>query len=106
MIRLMNKRTYKGTGIYIGRGTPAGNPFVMQDGSDAERERVINKYKEGVHEHYQYHAAFRNMIDGLVMRELAGKDTVLICWCAPKPCHGDVIIEVVMEAVRLVREAD
>jgi Domain of unknown function (DUF4326) len=25
------------------------------------------------------------------LHELKGKD--LLCWCAPKPCHGDVLLE-------------
>jgi hypothetical protein len=24
------------------------------------------------------------------LHELRGKD--LVCWCAPKPCHGDVLL--------------
>lgn len=31
-------------------------------------------------------------------RELAGKD--LICYCAPKACHGDVLIEVANAELR------
>ncbi len=67
--------------MYIGRGSPWGNPFrIGQDGMT--REQVIERYREWV----------RN--GGLGTRstlELRGKD--LVCWCAPLPCHGDVLLE-------------
>lgn len=28
----------------------------------------------------------------LAKKELKGKD--LVCWCAPKLCHGDVLLEI------------
>ena len=44
MIRIVNKRNYKGPGIYIGRPSPLGNPFVI--GRDGDREEVIRKYRD------------------------------------------------------------
>jgi hypothetical protein len=29
--------------------------------------------------------------------ELAGKD--LVCWCAPLPCHGDVLLDMLQQYV-------
>jgi len=76
--------------VYIGRAVPEsgiagskwGNPFVMSDESDAARQRAI--------------AAYRNWIVGQpalmgTLEDLRGKR--LGCWCAPKPCHGDVLVE-------------
>lgn len=78
--------------VYIGRevpdhGRPAskwGNPFVMADESDAERQRAIDSYREWIAEQPELLAA---------LGELKGKR--LGCWCAPKPCHGDVLVELV-----------
>ena len=67
--------------VYIGRPSKWGNPFVM--GRGLSREFVIEKYREWLYER-----------PGLIedaKRELAGKD--LICYCAPKACHGDVLLE-------------
>jgi len=44
MIKIVNKRNYTGPGIYIGRPSPLGNPFVI--GRDGDREEVIRKYRE------------------------------------------------------------
>lgn len=30
-----------------------------------------------------------------IKAELKGKD--LVCWCAPKPCHADVLLEIANE---------
>lgn len=32
-----------------------------------------------------------NEYDHLIKKELKGKD--LVCWCAPLPCHADVLLE-------------
>ena len=68
--------------VYVGRGTPFGNPFVI--GKDGTREDVIRAYREWL----TYQPALRERM----RRELRGKH--LACWCAPEACHADVILEV------------
>jgi len=64
--------------VYIGRGSMWGNPFII--GYDGNREEVIKKY--------EFHlAANKEMLDKLP--ELKGKR--LGCYCAPLPCHGDIL---------------
>ncbi len=65
--------------IYIGRPSKWGNPFEI--GKDGDREEVIQKYCEWVMAQPDLMAA---------LPELCGK--VLGCWCAPKACHGDVLV--------------
>jgi hypothetical protein len=74
------KETYD---IYIGRGTPYGNPFVI--GKDGSRSEVIQKYREWILEQPELIEKIR--------KELKGK--TLGCWCKPKDCHGDIIIEII-----------
>ena len=73
--------------VYIGRfnrrrGRPIyprskwANPF-----KDGTREEVIEKYRE--------HLRTSGLINQI--EELRGKR--LGCWCAPAPCHGEVLIE-------------
>lgn len=70
--------------VYIGRGSPFGNPFII--GKDGTREEVIEKYKS----YFLY--KIRNDIEFKIrLRELKSK--VLGCHCKPKACHGDVIKE-------------
>lgn len=65
--------------VYIGRPSKWGNPFAMK--SEQDRAGVIEKYT----------AYLDRKIEAgeLDPTELAGK--VLGCWCAPRPCHGDVL---------------
>jgi len=92
MIRIVNKRNYTGLGIYIGRPSPLGNPFVI--GRDGDREEVIRKYRDfleiAIHNDERIKAEFERL------EELNKKgDVILICWCAPSKCHGDVIKEII-----------
>lgn len=75
--------------VYIGRPGPWGNPYVI--GRDGTREEVITQYE-----------AYLRGNQGLRARlpELRGK--VLGCWCAPQPCHGDVLARLANERRRLL----
>jgi len=81
MARVWNKRdpNCPKDAIYIGRPSKWGNPFKI--GKHGNREEVIKKYRDWL-TYFQ---------DDLPLSELRGKD--LVCWCAPKPCHGDVLLE-------------
>lgn len=70
--------------IYIGRPSKWGNPFTI--GKDGTRKEVIEKYREWI------------KIQSLDLRELKGK--TLGCWCAPLPCHGDVLKEIIEDTWR------
>ena len=62
-----------------------GNRFqIGKHGSRAEREEVIARYRAWLAGQPELLAA---------LPELRGKD--LVCWCAPQPCHGDVLLELV-----------
>jgi len=81
MCRVLNKH-HAGApagAVYIGRGSQWGNPF--QIGSDGDRAAVIAKYECWL-------ADQRHLLRAL--DELQGRD--LICFCAPKPCHGDLLL--------------
>jgi len=70
--------------VYIGRGSPFGNQFVI--GKDGNREQVIAKYKDYFVHRVEQDAVFRAQV-------LALRDKVLGCYCWPLKCHGNVIIE-------------
>jgi len=86
---IKNKRTYKGPGVYIGRPSPLGNPFIV--GKNGTRAVVIERYK-----HWLWSKISKPGFIGdyMIMRSLAAldEDSVLICWCYPKACHGSTII--------------
>jgi hypothetical protein len=64
--------------IYIGRPSDWGNPFVR--GVDGNRRQVIAK-----------HAAWIHTQPALLARIHTLKGKRLGCWCAPRPCHGDIL---------------
>ncbi len=74
--------------VYIGGKTPRynmpeskwHNPFKID--RDGTREEVIEKYRQYL---------LSNPALMACLPELKGK--VLGCWCAPKACHGDVLVE-------------
>lgn len=75
--------------VYIGRPGPWGNPFSHQAGTlanfrVASREEAIQRYEAWL-------LAQPDLV-ARVKRELRGK--ILGCWCAPKACHGDVLVRV------------
>lgn len=83
MPKMFNKKyPHPPEAVYIGRPSKFGNPF--QIGKDGNREEVILKYRN--------YLQSRPALVEAAVRELAGKD--LVCWCAPSPCHGDVLLEV------------
>jgi hypothetical protein len=66
--------------VRIDRRSKWGNPFVI--GRDGDRAEVIEKYRAWIKTQPDLLAA---------LPELRGKR--LGCWCAPQPCHGDVLTE-------------
>ncbi len=75
-------RRYELFDVDISRTSKWGNPFLI--GIDGTREEVITKYAA-------YLAARPDLLADLP--SLRGKR--LGCWCAPEPCHGDVIAHLV-----------
>lgn len=76
--------------VYIGRPSKWGNPFpVPSRGYDreADPDRILERYEAHVRSRPELMAA---------LPELRGK--VLGCWCAPKRCHGDVLLRLAEEA--------
>jgi len=74
--------------IYIGHGTIWGNPYII--GQDGNRKEVIDKYR-------QYALGNKEIMDSLPFL----KNKVLGCWCKPKICHGDILIELVENKIIL-----
>jgi len=68
--------------VYIGRPSIWGNPFEV--GKHGNREEVIEKYRQYV------------LDNALLMSQIMELDgMVLGCWCRPKACHGDVLMEII-----------
>ena len=70
--------------VYIGRPSKFGNPFALNSRADSERAAVIEQFRA--------YLMARPELVAAAKVELRGK--VLGCYCAPKACHGDVLLEV------------
>ena len=70
--------------VYIGRPSKWGNPFPLY--GEQFRDEVIAQYE-------QYLLNSPELLAQL--GELKGKD--LVCWCAPKACHGDILLRLANE---------
>lgn len=83
-MRILNKHkdVIPKSAVYIGRPSKWGNPFVI--GKDGTREDVIAKYRVWI--------GNNPALMSQAKKELAGKD--LVCFCAPLPCHGDVLMDI------------
>jgi len=100
-IRVLNKgRARRGLyGVYIGRGSPLGNPFII--GKDGTRAEVIDKYKpyleNALKEGNPVIVKAMNDISEMSM-QYAGVN--LLCHCKPKRCHGDVIKSIIEDVAK------
>jgi hypothetical protein len=84
MPKVYNKRTDRNIppeAILVDRTTQYGNPIRIQG--------LITRI-ESIAE-FRVYAEERLKREPHWLDELRGKDVV--CWCAPLPCHGDVLIE-------------
>lgn len=100
-IRLLNKRNK--TVVYpddlmvidIDRSNPVlGNPVYLEDkDDDLERESVITQYRKHFNDEFAKNGELVKQIYQLVELVRSGKKIALQCWCHPKPCHGNVIVE-------------
>jgi hypothetical protein len=74
--------------IDVMRPNLLGNPFSMKSGNDAERDRVVSAFKSYLWDNMKKNTEIGQMIDRLAKCD---KVIVLVCCCAPKSCHGDII---------------
>lgn len=83
--------------IPVDRSNPVlGNPYVLRNKNDrAERMRVIDAYRRLLEKDMARNGPMSQEIRKIAERVRQGERICLQCWCAPLPCHGDVIAEAV-----------
>lgn len=77
--------------VYIGRPSKWGNPFSHRPGTAAKF--LVSSREEAVAEYRRWIRTQPLLVASL--GELVGHR--LVCWCKPKLCHGDVLVELVRE---------
>ena len=108
MIRIENRRAYKGGGDYVGRavprsgikkGSPLGSPFKLKNQvDDHERKALIARYAIWLNEQLtDPHSPQSLEMERLCKLYRVSGELTLICWCAPKACHAEVIRAKILE---------
>ena len=88
MITVGNKK-HGASGIYVGRPSPLGNPFPMQ--GEATRVATIRDYEDWLAEQL-LDSSSQASCEIHQLAELARTQNLcLVCFCAPKACHADII---------------
>lgn len=87
MPRVLNKRIHgvPAGAVYVGRPSPWGNPFHMRE--EAERDKVCDLFEAALLRKFEHDPDAKRRLK----EALRGKD--LVCWCAPKRCHADVLLK-------------
>src|SRR5881394_1317672 len=83
MTRVVNRKETQVYDVYVGRPSPWGNPYKIGqivDGRRLTRADVLAYYERWLLSQPTLLAK---------LPELRGK--VLACWCAPLPCHGNIL---------------
>ncbi len=66
-----------------------GNPHYMAN--EGQRAAVVEAFRQELWKQLQRDTPQRREIERLARLHMAGEDINLICCCAPKSCHGDVV---------------
>jgi len=113
MVKVVNVRDLDPTAynIYIGRSSSLSkdlfekNPYLI-DGTDLGNPiRLEGEHtrEESIAAHREFFLKNVGSYEKLMstLESIASKRTVcLACWCAPKPCHGDVIADYINNRIR------
>jgi hypothetical protein len=107
VVHIKNVSFGEETVVYIGRknartgwvGSVLANPFVI--GKDGSRDDVIEKYRKWLNAKCRENDV-EIMTELKRIQKLDRRALRLVCWCAPEPCHGDVI----MNALRWLDSLD
>lgn len=93
VLNFKHTRGIPANAVYIGRSMPNipgnpkfHNPFKMHN--ENQRDEVCDKYRQ-----HLWNQILRGEVTVADLLALEGKD--LVCWCAPKRCHGHTILEAI-----------
>lgn len=90
MTKVINIKTGAKYDVYIGRGSKFGNPYTHIKNKKTKAQFIVSSRKEALEKYRQYLLSNEELLKEI--ETLRGK--ILGCFCKPKPCHGDIIIEI------------
>jgi hypothetical protein len=87
-------------GEYVGRpcrwspGSVLANPYHL--GPHVPRPEVIGKYERWFWQQWRESGPVRAELERLAAQYQREGQLTLLCWCAPLPCHAEVIRDAVL----------
>lgn len=91
MPQVLNNRQLKwklpDNAVYVGRPSKWGNPFHTKETLYGKPSKLYTR-DEAISLYELYITNNEELLSQL--HELKGKD--LVCWCAPYPCHADILL--------------
>jgi len=100
LIRIARKGQGLG-GVYVGRPTPLGNPFRLL--REEDRDEVVARYATWLKEQIRRgNPAVTQALEELYRTLKRRGNITLVCFCAPRRCHAEVIAE----KLKLMAEAE
>lgn len=100
-LRVVSKRK-GGTPISEGE-TPVEicRPSLLQNDDvlvyESQRAQCVAEHDVRFQRQYREDRFIRKEIDSLAARVRSGERIALVCWCAPKQCHGDNYVRKIFE---------
>lgn len=107
-IKVVNKYKHTPTpnDIYVGRGSALGNPYTCKALHKTKAKYQANSREDSIG---KYEIYLRNCIsskDAKVCAEMnriykaaVNGEVNLVCYCAPNPCHADVIKKIIDDKI-------
>lgn len=92
MTKVVNK--YKNSyDVLIGRPSKWGNPFTHIKNKQTLAKHIVNSREESIEAYRKWitEGEGKHLLNDLC--EL--KDKTIACYCKPKSCHGDILVELV-----------
>jgi len=96
MPKVLNKRTDKipPDAVYVGRPSKWGNPMTIQELKRLFPDDTLEELHQRAVDWFRSYILTPSRKPKELMttiKELKGRD--LVCWCAPLPCHADILLE-------------
>lgn len=85
-------------GRFIDRSTIFGNPIRMGQPCPectmhhVDRENLVECFELYARRRFKEDMNFRNEV-------LSLEGSILLCWCSPQKCHGDVYVKILQETL-------
>jgi hypothetical protein len=99
-ILIKNQKYYDGPGEYVGRPSILGNPFKIGEVGSLTREDAIRRYDLWLEDQLQNNVHVQDAMIQCIHTLETERVLTLICWCAPKPCHADIIKSKLLELLQ------